>query len=101
MPAELSPLVSAGGGLLSWAALRVRSRQGLIGCGLGLALGLLVGGRVLAVATELATGESESAGWPRVVALASLAAYTRAPEVSIVGAVLVRDVFQHGDNRVP
>ena len=44
MPAELFPVALVGGGLLLGAALRARSRRGLIGWGLGIAAGLLVGG---------------------------------------------------------
>lgn len=58
MPAELFPVAFAGGVLLLW----VRARRRLIGWGLGIAVGLLVGGQALAVATGLASGEIEPAG---------------------------------------
>ncbi len=99
MPAELFPVALAGGGLLLWAALRARLRRRLIGWGLGLMLGLLVGGQVLAVATGLASGETEPAGWPMVLVIASIVAYTLALlEMGCAGMLLVRDVFQHGEN---
>lgn len=71
MPAELFPVALAGGGLLLWAALRARSRRGLVGWGLGLAAGMLVGGQGLAVVTGLASGEREPAGvwWALVIAM--------------------------------
>jgi len=99
MPAELSPIAFAGGGLLLWAALRARSRRALVGGGLSLALGLLVGGQALAVATGLASGEAEPVGWPWVLVITSLVAHTLAVVgVGTAGALLVRDAFRHGGN---
>ena len=95
MPAELFPVALVGGGLLLWAALRARSRRGLIGWSLGLAAGLLVGGQVLAVVTGLASGESEPAGWWWALLLASLVGYSLALVVIGVGGVLLlRDLFK-------
>jgi len=95
MPAELAPAAFVGGGLLLWAALRARSRRGLIGWGLGLMLAMLVGGQVLAVVTGLASGAIEPAGWVSVLVIASLAAYTLAiAETGAAGVLLVRDVFR-------
>jgi len=99
MPAELFPAAMAGGGLLLWAALRARSRRRLIGWGLGLMIGLLVGGQALAVATGLASGTTEPAGWPWALVLASLAGYVLALVVTgVAGALLVSDLFGHGAN---
>ena len=95
MPAELFPATLVGGGLLIWAALRARSRRRLIGWGLGIAVGLLVGGQVLAVVTGLASGETEPAGWWWALVLASIVIYTLALVVIGVGGVLVlRDLFK-------
>ena len=95
MPAELFPATLVGGGLLIWAALRARSRRRLIGWGLGIAVGLLVGGQVLAVVTGLASGEAEPAGWWWALVLASIVIYTLALVVIGVGGVLVlRDLFK-------
>lgn len=95
MPAELFPLALAGGALLLWAAFRARSRRGLIGASLGAAAGLLVGGQALAVVTGLASGETEPAGWPWALVLASLGAYGLALIVCGVGGVgLARDLFR-------
>jgi hypothetical protein len=95
MPAELFPLVAAGGGLLIWAALRARSRQKLIGWGLGAAFGLLVGGQMLAVVSGLASGEIEPAGWWWVFVLASIALYALAiVVVGVGGIILVCDLFK-------
>jgi hypothetical protein len=61
-------------------------------------VGLLLGGQALAAATGLASGETEPAGWPWVLVIASLAGYTLAlVVVGIAGVLLVRDVLQTGD----
>ncbi|MCJ7584087.1 MAG: hypothetical protein MUO30_04890 [Anaerolineales bacterium] len=95
MPAELFPAALVGGGLLIWAALRARSRWGLIGWGLGIAAGLLVGSQALAVVTGLASGESEPAGWWWALVLASLVVYSLTLVVIGVGGVLLlHDLFK-------
>jgi hypothetical protein len=95
MPAELFPAALIGGLLLLWAALRARSRRGLIGWGLLLAVGLPVIGQAIAVVTGLASGEREPSGWPWVLVIAFLVAYTLAlVEIGIAGVLLVRDIFR-------
>jgi len=98
MPAELFPAAFVGGGLLMWAALRARSRRGLIGWGLGVVVGLLLGGQALAAVTGLASGETEPAGWFWALVVASLVIYSLAlMEIGVAGVLLVRDLFQPGD----
>jgi hypothetical protein len=63
MPAELGLLVAVGACALVAAALLARSRLKLIGGAIALAIGMLVGGQALAVATGLASGETEPVGW--------------------------------------
>jgi hypothetical protein len=95
MPAELFLFALVGGGLLIWAALRARSRQRIIGWGLGIAAGMLVSGQVLAVVTGLASGETEPVGWRLVLVLASLVIYSLALVASGVGGILLlRDLFK-------
>jgi len=95
MPAELFPVALAGGCLLLWAALWARLRRGLFGWCLGIAVGSLVGGQVLATVTGLASGETEPAGWPWALVLASLAIYSLALVVMGVGGLLLlRDLFR-------
>ena len=102
MPAELFPVALAGGGLLLWAALRAHARRGSIGWGLALMVGLLVGGQALAVATGLASGAIEAAGWPWILVLASLAAYTLTlVAIGIAGVLLVRDILQYDKKSGP
>ncbi|MEI9479919.1 MAG: hypothetical protein WCO26_25570 [Deltaproteobacteria bacterium] len=97
MPAELFPVTLVGGGLLMWAALRSRSRRRLIGWGLGVAVGLLVGGQVLAVATGLASGETELVGWLWALVVVSIVVYSLALlEIGTAGVLLVCDLFRHG-----
>ena len=58
-------------------------------------LALLVGGQAVAFATGLASGETEPAGWPWVLVIASIVGYTLAlVEIGIAGLLLMRDVFQ-------
>ena len=81
-----------------WAALRARSRRGLIGWGLGVVVGLLLGGQALAAVTGLASGETEPAGWFWALVVASLVIYSLAlMEIGVAGVLLVRDLFQPGD----
>jgi hypothetical protein len=95
MPAELFPFALAGGLLLLWAAIRARSQRGLIGWGLGITAGLLVGGQALAVATGLASGETEATGWQWALVLGSLIAYILALiAVGVGGILLLKDLFK-------
>ena len=95
MPAELFPAVLLGGALLIWAAVRTRSRRAWIGAGLAVAAAMLIGGQALAVATGLASGETEPAGWPWAMVVASLVIYSLAiVAVGVGGALLLRDLFR-------
>ncbi|MGA9398380.1 MAG: hypothetical protein WBV22_09000 [Anaerolineaceae bacterium] len=95
MPAELFLFALAGGGLLVWAAFRVRIYRRIIGWSLGTAIGMLVGGQVLAVLTGLASGENESIGWRWIFVLGSLGIFSLALVVLGVGGVLlVHDLFK-------
>jgi hypothetical protein len=95
MPAELFPAALGGGALLLWAALLAHSRRGIIGWGFVAAIGMLVGGQALAVASGLASGAAEPAGWPWALVITSLAAYVLALLVLDVGALLLlRDLFR-------
>jgi len=65
------------------------------GWGLALMVGLLVGGQALAVATGLASGAIEPAGWPWVLVVASLVAYTLTlAAIGVAGLLLLRDRFR-------
>jgi len=100
MPAELFPAALTGGGLLVWAALRVRSRRRLIGLGLGSAFGLWVGFQALAVATGLASGATEPAGFWWVLVLVLVGFYVLALiATGAGGALLLADLFKPWDPR--
>ncbi len=95
MPAELFPVVLVGGGLLLWAALRARSQRALIAGGLGAAVALLVAGQALAVATGLASGETEPTGFSWALVVASLALYIAGiVAVGVGGVLLLRELFK-------
>ena len=98
MPAELFPAALIGGGLLVWAALRARSRRELIGWSLAAVVVLLAGGQVFAVATGLASGDTEPIGWRRALVDSSLGLYALALVVMGVGGVLLaRDLFKKAE----
>ncbi len=94
MLAELFPVVLVGGALLLWAAARARSLRALIGGALGAAVVLLVGGQAIAVATGLASGETEPVGLPWALVFGSLLLYDAAVIcIGIGGALLLRELF--------
>jgi hypothetical protein len=95
MPAELFLVVLVGGILLIWAALRVRKYQKLIGWCLGVAVVFLFSSQGLAVATGLASGAAEPAGWRLALVAAALAIYTLAVIAAGVGGILLlRELFK-------
>lgn len=95
MPAELFPVAVLGGLMLLWAAIRARSRRGLIGWSLGAAFVLPVIGQVVASVTGLASGAREPVGWQWALVLASLVAYSLALVITGVGGVmLLYDLFK-------
>ena len=75
MPAEFSPAALIGGILLFWAALRAKSHSRSIAWGILMAIFCLTAGQVYAVYSGLASGETEAAGLPWIIVLASLALY--------------------------
>ncbi|MHC1740159.1 MAG: hypothetical protein AB9897_03495 [Anaerolineaceae bacterium] len=64
MPAELFPMILVGAGLLLWAAIRARAFIKPIAWALGSTIALLLISQGVAVATGLASGRIEAAGWP-------------------------------------
>jgi hypothetical protein len=87
MPAELFPAALAGGLLLLWAALRMRSQRRLIAGGLGFAIAMLIGGQALAEPSGLASGSSEVAPVWWVLVVGALALYSMAVIAVAVGGV--------------
>ena len=93
-PAELFPVVLVGSGLLLWAALRARSRRGIIGWSIGTAVGLLVASMAVATVTGLDSGEVEMGGWQYALVLVLFAGFWLALlGIAIGGILLVRDLY--------
>jgi len=87
MPAELGILAFVGGALLLWAAIRAKSRRGIIAWGLGIAAGSIA---VLMAFGDVVPG---SLKWAIVVGL--LIAYSLAIVVMGIGGILLwRDLFK-------
>lgn len=94
MPAELLPLVVAGGLLLVWASARARARRRWIGWSLAAALLSLVTSQAVAVATGLATGTTPPTGWEWALVLALLVGYILAVVALGLGGIwLVRGLY--------
>ena len=94
-PAEVFPVAFVGMCLLLWSASRARSRQKLVGWGLGIALAALIGSQALAVVTGLASGEAEPAGIWWALVLGSYALYPAALIlIGIGGVLLLRDLIK-------
>jgi hypothetical protein len=101
MPAELFLSALGGGCLLLWAALRARSHRGLIGGSLAAAAACLAASQGAAVATGLASGTTEPAGWPLVLVLILLAGYVLAVMACAVGGLLLTRVLLAGAGGAP
>jgi hypothetical protein len=95
MPAEFFMVALIGGALLVWAALRARTRRGLICWGIGIAAVMLVGGQELAVVSGLASGRIGPSGVWWTLVIASLVIYSLALVLTGVGgALLLGDLFK-------
>jgi hypothetical protein len=100
MPAEIFPAAFVGGALLVWAAWRARLRRRLIGWAFVLMPVLLIASQGLAVATGLASGETQTGGWEWVAVLVLLAGFTLAMIVlGVAGVLLVRDLSRRDGTR--
>jgi len=95
IPAEILPVPLLGALLLLWAAFRARSRRGIIGWSLLAGVLLVVASQVIALATGMASGAIEAAGWPYYSALGGIIGYDIALIViGNAGISLIRDVFK-------
>jgi len=101
MPAELFPVVLLGGALLIWAALRSRLWIRFITWSLITAVVLLIGGQGIAVATGLASGEIEAAGWQWALVVATFIFFFVAVIVlGVSGILLVVGLFRQSPPQV-
>jgi hypothetical protein len=95
IPAELFPVTLAGGALVIWASLRMKARRLSLAISLGVSVLCLVGSQGLAVATGLASGENEAAGWRLAVVVAALAiSYAATLALGIGGILLAREALR-------
>jgi hypothetical protein len=95
MPAELFPVAFIGGVLLLGAAVRTRLFVRPILGAFGAALGLLVGGQIIASLSGLASGRIAPAGIWWVLVLATLAGFVLCLiGLGVLGALLVRDTMR-------
>jgi hypothetical protein len=101
IPAELFPVFLAGGLLLLWASLRAKCYRRWIGISLGGVALTLVTGQVIALATGLATGETEPGGWQWALVLGAIILYDLATiAVGVGGILLILKLFQNGPSTV-
>ena len=70
LPMELAPLVLVCGLLLFWAALRAKSHSRPIAWGMLIAIVMFIASMAYAVWSGLASGETEAAGTPWMIATA-------------------------------
>lgn len=92
--AELGLMVLGAALMLLWAALRAHKYGALIGGLLALAVVAVVAGQGVAVATGLASGEVEAAGWPWVLTVGLIVVYDLAVvALGLAGILLVRALY--------
>jgi len=105
MPAELFPVVAVGAAALLWAAIRARTRVGLVAWGVGIAAFALVASMAVTSMSGLASGavQPEGARFAWTAALVMIGLYTAAIiEMGVAGVLIVRDLFaHHGHSAVP
>jgi len=95
LPAELFPVVLAGGVLLIWAATRARLHRKLIIWSFAVGVVVLFGGQAMAVATGLATSPADPGGPWWALALGTLIVFDLAVAVTAVGGILLlTDLFK-------
>ena len=95
MPAELFAFTVVGGLLLLGVTLLERHGRGLVGGLLAGAAALLAASQGLAVATGLASGEHEPAGWRLVAVMTPYVLYVAvAVALAVVGVRLTRALFR-------
>jgi hypothetical protein len=92
IPAELFIVVLVGGLMLLWAAVRAKACRGIIGWSLLAAVIFLVGSQALAVATGVASGERDAAGFWWILVLSLLGLYVLA--VLLIGIGGIRLLFK-------
>jgi hypothetical protein len=103
MPAELSPLTAVGALLLLAAALLARARRGWVLTGIGISIGTIAAGSVIAQVSGLASGEvqPETAVVPWAMVLTAIGGYVAGVVVlGVAGILLLRDLFRRSVSRL-
>jgi hypothetical protein len=94
MPAELFPVVLVGGLLLLWSSLRMKALRGLVISTLVGSVVFYVGMDLIAVATGLASGATQPAGWQFALVITVLILYILVViAMGIAGILLWRLLF--------
>jgi hypothetical protein len=95
LPFELFPLLLFGAGLILWAALQAKQRRKLIAYSVGALILLPVGSQVFAVATGLASGDTEPVGWLVTVGLILIIViWLSLLDMIVAGGLLIADLFK-------
>lgn len=87
IPGELFFVVFAGGLMLLWAAVRAKMFRGFIGWSLLAAVVLLFGSQGIAVATGIASGEREAAGFWWILVMGMFILYDLAVVILGIGGI--------------
>ncbi|HPC06112.1 MAG TPA: hypothetical protein PLI60_05270 [Anaerolineaceae bacterium] len=87
IPGELFIVVFAGGLMLLWAAVRAKMFRGFIGWSLLAAVILLFGSQGIAVATGIASGEREAAGFWWILVMGMFILYDLAVVILGIGGI--------------
>lgn len=102
MPAELAPAMLVGGLLLLVAALMTHVRRALVAWGLGVAVGSIALGAILATVTGLASGATEPTGILWVALIGPIVLLVGAMiELGVAGILLTKDLFVHHEPEAP
>jgi hypothetical protein len=95
MPAELGFLVLAGELMLLWAAIRARAYIKWIAWSMGIAVLLVVGTQIIALATGLADGSTPEGGWESVVVYGGIIGYDLAViNIFLAGIWFIRKIYK-------
>ena len=93
MPAELSLFAIVGGGLLLWAAIRLRSRIWLVAGGVASMVLTLLGSQGLAVVSGLASGENPPNGVMFTVVVSMLAVHALLQiALAVLGVFILQEI---------
>jgi hypothetical protein len=95
MPAELGFLVLVGALLLLWAVIRARAYIKWIAWSMGIAVLLVVGTQIIALATGLADGSTPEGGWESVVVYGGIIGYDLAViNIFLAGIWFIRKIYK-------